>query len=59
MAYSVINILEKNGETYTDEFPISLENGRYSYSFDQKISEFKSKNGIPSNYNPHNSEMET
>ena len=51
MAYSVINILEKNGETYTDEFPISLVNGSYTFIFDQKISEFKSKNGIPVSYN--------
>ena len=51
MAYSVINILEKNGETYTDEFPISLVNGSYTFIFDQKISEFKSKNGIPASYN--------
>lgn len=55
IAYSIINILEKNNETYTDEFPISIVNGNYSYSFDEKINEFKNKNGIPSNYNAKDS----
>ena len=55
IAYSVINILEKNSETYTDEFPIRLDRGVYTYIFDEKISEFKSKNAIPSGYNAKSS----
>ncbi len=52
IAYSIINILERNGEKYTDEFPIVVDNGKYYFTFDKKIKDFKSENGIPRNYSP-------
>lgn len=52
IAYSIINILERNGEKYTDEFPIVMDDGRYYFTFDKKIRDFKSENGIPMNYSP-------
>ena len=52
IAYSIINILERNGEKYTDEFPIVIDDGKYYFTFDKKIRNFKSENGIPMNYSP-------
>lgn len=52
ISYSIIRILEKNGEKYTDEFPIIIDNGKYYFSFDDKISKFKEDNGIPKDYSP-------
>lgn len=52
IAYSIINILERNGEKYTDEFPIVVDDGKYYFTFDKKIKEFKSENGIPMDYSP-------
>lgn len=43
----LINLLEKNNEEYTDEFPIYIENGKYYYTFDKSIREYKEKNDIP------------
>ena len=37
----LINLLEKNGEEYIDEFPIYIENGKYYYTFDKNIREYK------------------
>lgn len=51
-AYSLVRILEKNEEKYEDDFPIFIEAGRYRYTYDKKIEEFKSENGIPKNYSP-------
>ncbi|MEJ8553150.1 penicillin-binding transpeptidase domain-containing protein [Tepidibacter sp. Z1-5] len=47
----VINVLEKNGEKYIDEFPIIKENGKFVYTYDKNIEEWKTKNDIPLNYN--------
>lgn len=52
IAYSIINILERNGEKYTDEFPIVMEDGKYYFTFDKKIKDFKEENGIPADYSP-------
>ena len=43
----LINLLEKNNEEYTDEFPIYIENRKYYYTFDKSIREYKEKNDIP------------
>ena len=43
----LINILEKNNEEYTDEFPIYINNGKYYYTFDKNIREYKKDNDIP------------
>lgn len=52
VAYSIINILDRNKENYEDSFPIRIgEDGKYYYTFDEKIRDFKIKNSIPKNYN--------
>lgn len=44
---SAINILEKNGDTYTNEFPI--ENGEYKYSNEEKIKKWLKDNDLDEN----------
>ena len=43
----LINLLEKNNEEYVDEFPIYIQNGKYYYTFDKNIREYKKDNEIP------------
>ena len=43
----LINLLEKNNEEYVDEFPIYIQNGKYYYTFDKNIREYKESNEIP------------
>ncbi|MBQ6631061.1 MAG: penicillin-binding protein, partial [Romboutsia sp.] len=43
----LINLLEKNNEEYVDEFPIYIQNGKYYYTFDKNIREYKENNEIP------------
>lgn len=43
----LINLLEKNNEEYIDEFPIVIKNGRYYYTYDKNIREYKENNEIP------------
>ena len=43
----LINLLEKNNEEYIDEFPIYIKNGKYYYTFDKSIREYKDNNNIP------------
>lgn len=40
----LINLLEKNNEEYIDEFPIYIQNGKYYYTFDKNIREYKNNN---------------
>ena len=47
----LINLLEKNNEEYIDEFPIYIQNGKYYYTFDKNIREYKKKNNIPQELN--------
>ncbi|TQQ84126.1 penicillin-binding protein [Peptacetobacter hominis] len=51
VALNLINLLEKNGEEYIDEFPIYVENGKYFYTYDKNINDFKKQNNIPLDYN--------
>ncbi|MDR1773955.1 MAG: penicillin-binding protein, partial [Clostridioides sp.] len=46
----LINLLEKNGEKYVDEFPIYFENGKYYYTFDKNIRDYKKENDVPLDY---------
>lgn len=48
---NLINILEQNNEEYIDEFPIYIENGKYYYTYDRNISQWKSDNEIPQDLN--------
>ena len=51
VAYSIINILDRNKEKYEDNFPIKMgSNGKYYYTFDEKIEKFKKQNSIPMDY---------
>ena len=43
----LINLLEKNNEEYIDEFPIYIQNGKYYYTFDKNIREYKNNNNLP------------
>ena len=43
----LINLLEKNNEEYIDEFPIYIQNGKYYYTYDKNIREYKNNNEIP------------
>ncbi|WP_455539393.1 penicillin-binding transpeptidase domain-containing protein [Terrisporobacter sp.] len=47
----LINLLEKNNEKYTDEFPIVIENGKYYYTYDKNIRKYKDDNDIPQDLN--------
>lgn len=47
----LINLLEKNNEKYTDEFPIVIENGKYYYTYDENIKQYKENNNIPLDLN--------
>ena len=47
----IINLLEKHGQTYTDEFPIIMKNGKYYYTYDQEIADYKKNNKIPADLN--------
>lgn len=51
IALELINLLEKNGEKYEDEFPIYVENGKYFYTYDKEINDYKKENKIPLKYN--------
>lgn len=51
------NILEKNNEDINDEFPIVIENGQYTFTFDKYISEFKKQNHIPENFTAYEALM--
>jgi len=44
----IINILESNGDRYTDDFPIILnEEGKYIFTYDREIEKWKNENEIP------------
>lgn len=47
----LINLLKKNKEKYTDEFPIVIENGKYYYTYDENIKQYKQENNIPLDLN--------
>lgn len=51
IALKTIKLLEKNNEEYVDEFPIVIKNGKYSYTFDKEIREYKEQNNIPKDLN--------
>ncbi|RDY24041.1 penicillin-binding protein [Romboutsia maritimum] len=51
ISLKIIKLLEENNEEYIDEFPIYTENGKYYYTFDKNIREYKKNNGIPDELN--------
>lgn len=48
ISLDIIKLLDLNGEEYVDEFPIYIKNGKYYYTFDKEIAEYKSSEEIPS-----------
>ena len=51
VALNVINILEKNGDRFIDDFPIVMsEEGEYVFTFDVKIQEWKDTYNIQKEY---------
>lgn len=51
ISLKLINLLEDNKETYIDEFPIYSVKGKYFYTFDKKIRDFKKEESIPLDLN--------
>ena len=51
ISLKLINLLEDNKETYIDEFPIYSVKGKYFYTFDKKIRDFKKEENIPLDLN--------
>ena len=47
VALNLLNLLEKNGEKYNDDFPIVIdENGDYYYTYEQEIEEWLSSQNL-------------
>ena len=51
ISLDIINLLESNKEQYIDEFPIYFKNGKFYYTFDDKIDKYKEEEGIPKELN--------
>ena len=47
----IINLLEANNEKYIDEFPIVIKNGKYYFTYDENIKQYKDNNDIPQDLN--------
>ena len=47
---NMIRILESNGDTYYDNFPIMIKNGTYYYTYQKEIEDWLTAQGMPSNY---------
>ena len=45
----LVNLLEKNGDKYVDNFPIKLNPYEFTYSSEERIARFKKSNDIPEN----------
>ncbi|MDR2355707.1 MAG: hypothetical protein LBE16_05885 [Clostridiales Family XIII bacterium] len=50
VAASLIEILEKNGETYIDNFPIVYENGNFEYRYRIETEEWLLSQGMPADF---------
>lgn len=51
-SYNIVKILEANKEEYVDNFPIVIEDGNYTYSFDTEKAEWLKDNKYPSYFTP-------
>lgn len=48
VALKLMNIFEKNGDSYVDDFPIVInEDGSFEFTYDRSITEWKEANDIP------------
>ncbi len=50
VAHETIKIMEANGDSYYDEFPIVLNNGKFEYTYQNQINEWLTLQGIPTYY---------
>lgn len=48
----LLSVLEKNGDKYIDNFPITLNPYKFTFSSEERISEFKEEFDIPENATP-------
>lgn len=55
LSLKLYNILHENNENIIDNFPIKITNGKFTYTYDQDVADFKKTNGIPENYNAKDS----
>ena len=46
---NMINVLEKNGDSYVNSFPISINPYEYQFSSEEKLAAFKKEYKIPEN----------
>lgn len=51
ISLDIIKLLESNKEEYIDEFPIYFKDGKFYYTFDDKIDKYKEDEGIPKELN--------
>lgn len=51
IALESINILDANGDSYYDEFPIIFRNGGFAYTYQVQIEDWLASEGIPTYYN--------
>lgn len=50
VALEVISTLTQNGDTYIDELPIVIENGKFVYTYQQEIEQWLVSQGMPETY---------
>lgn len=53
IAITLLDVLEKNGEKYVDNFPIAIENGQFYFTYDKEIDDWLTAQGI---YDTRNAE---
>lgn len=49
VASNLVNLFEKNGDTYENNFPIKYANGKYSYTYNEEITSWLTENEIDTN----------
>lgn len=50
VSLNLIHILEANGDQYYDNFPILIENGGFSYTYQRDIVDWLTAQGMPADY---------
>jgi len=50
LALDLLKTLESNGDSYIDNFPIIIENGKFYYTYQKAIEDYLIAQGIPSNF---------
>lgn len=50
IALALTKLLDKNGDEIKDEFPITVKNGNYSYTYDKEITDWLKSENMPEYY---------